>query len=133
MKRSVILSTVCFALSFAGCQSPQASTEGKNSPYTHGNVQLALKQGTTTQAEVLEKFGAPNITAIDSSGQEVWTYEKHATVSAGSESGSYASIIALGASRASSRAQQSSRTMTLIIKFGADKKVSDFKSLITSF
>jgi len=96
-------------------------------------VQLTLKKGVTTQADVLEKFGSPNIATIDASGQEVWTYEKHATVTTGSETGGYGTIILLGAAGNSSRYEQSSRTMTLIIKFDADKKVSDFKSLTTSF
>jgi hypothetical protein len=41
------------------------------SPFTHGNVQLNLKKNETTQAEVLEKFGPPNIATIDASGNEI--------------------------------------------------------------
>jgi hypothetical protein len=104
-----------------------------NSPYTHGNVQLTLRKSVTTQADVLEKFGAPNIATIDASGQEVWTYEKHAVVTSASEGGGYGTIVILGGSGGSSRSEQSSRTMTLIIKFDTDKKVSDFRSMTTSF
>jgi hypothetical protein len=39
----------------------------KNSNLTHGLVQLTLKKDVTTKAEVLETFGAPNITTIDAS------------------------------------------------------------------
>ena len=68
----IILNTSC-------ATAPVDTSETKNSPFTHGNVQLSIKKGITTQAEVLEKFGAPNIATIDSSGYEVWTYQKYAT------------------------------------------------------
>jgi hypothetical protein len=113
-----------------GCVSPSYETASqKNSNLTHGNVQLTLKKGVTTQAEVLEKFGAPNITTIDGEGREVWTYQKHATVGHASEG--YATIVVAGA--AASGFEQSSRTMTLIIKFDSKKTVSDFNSMYSSF
>ena len=120
-------------LCLTGCVSPQPANDAKNSPYTHGNVQLTLKKGITTQTDVLEKFGSPNIATTDASGQEVWTYEKHATVTSGSGSGVYGTVVLLGAAGNSSHYEQSSRTMTLIIKFDSDKKVSNFKSMTTSF
>jgi len=116
------------ALMIAGCVAPSSGNDSNN-PLTHGNVQLNLKTGVTTQAEVLEKFGAPNITTIDGQGREVWSYQRNATVSTASSG--YATIILLGGSR--SGFEQSSRTMTLIIKFGSDKIVSDFNSMSSSF
>ena len=110
----------------AGCAT---SSNRGNSPLTHGNVQLNLKTGVTTQSDVLEKFGSPNITTIDGQGREVWTYQRHATVS--KSSSGYATIILAGGS--ASGFEQSSRTMTLIIKFGPDKVVSDFNSMYSSF
>jgi len=82
---------------------------------------------------VLEKFGPPNIAAIDASGSEIWTYQKNATVTRESSKGGYFTIIVLGGQAGSSGFEQSQKTMTLIIKFGADKKVIDFKSMATSF
>jgi hypothetical protein len=117
----------------ASCATNGPQGEEQSNPFTHGNVQLTLKKGETTQAEVLEKFGAPNVTTIDASGLEVWTYQKYATVSRSHESGAYATVILLGGGQSTSGFEQSSRTMTLIIKFGADKKVTDFKSMATSF
>jgi hypothetical protein len=54
---------------------------------THGMVQMNLRVGTTTQMEVLDSFGGPNITTIDGDGREVWVYDRHATVTADSSSG----------------------------------------------
>lgn len=127
MKRiAIILSAIMF-VAFTGCQTTENTL--KNSPLTHGNVTLNLKTGETTQAEVLELFGPPNIATINAEGNEVWTYQRHATVSRSTEA--YATIVLLGGG--TSGFSQSSRTMTLIIKFDALKKVNDFKSMSSNF
>ena len=54
---------------------------------THGMVQMTLRVGTTTQQEVIENFGGPNITTIDGDGREVWIYDRFATVTASKDSG----------------------------------------------
>ena len=112
---------------------------------THGMVQMTVKVGTTTQAEIIENFGAPNITTIDGSGQEMWVYDRHATVSYDKASGFSIGLLlgggggdvagggGLGFSSKKSKSSQSSRAMTLIIKFDAGKVVSDFRSRSSSF
>lgn len=112
---------------------------------THGMVQMNLRVGATTQMEVLDSFGAPNITTIDGDGREVWVYDRHATVTADSSSGFSIGMLVgaaggdvgagsgLGFGKRKSRSSQSSRTMTLVIKFGPDKRVVDFKSRSSSF
>ncbi|WP_415643629.1 hypothetical protein [Sphingomonas antarctica] len=44
---------------------------------THGMAQMTLHVGQTTQLDVAEAFGAPNITTLDAQGQEVWIYDRH--------------------------------------------------------
>lgn len=112
---------------------------------THGMVQLTLRVGQTSQLEVVEAFGAPNITTLDAQGQEVWIYDRQATVSSSKDSGFSIGMLlgglgggvagggGLGFGKSKSQSSQSMRTMTLIIKFGADKIVSDFKSRSSSF
>jgi len=112
---------------------------------THGMVQMTLKVGETSQLEVAEKFGAPNITTIDGKGQEVWIFNRHATIAA-SKTNSKSFSIGLGfgtggvgggagggVSNSTSGFEQSSRSMTLIIKFNSQKIVSDFRSRSSSF
>ena len=91
------------------------------------------KEGETTQTQVIEAFGAPNITSIDGSGQEVWTYQRHATVAQSSSSSNYWTIILVGGDSHAAGFEQTQRTMTLIIKFGANKVVSDFRSRYSEF
>jgi len=57
-----------------GCATTQP-LDTKPSPFTHGNVQLTIKKGITSQNDILENFGPPNIATIDSEGNEVWTYQ----------------------------------------------------------
>jgi hypothetical protein len=123
------------ASTLVGCATNATNMEGTapNSPYTHGNVQLTLKKGVTTQTEVLEKFGAPNMATVDAEGNEVWTYQKNATVSKANANTTYGTVILFGGSSSSSGFEQSSRTMTLIIKFDDSKKISDFRSMTSSF
>jgi len=127
MKILLIAIVAIAALAASGCQT--AVDSPRNSPLTHGNVTLNLKKGETTQSKVLEIFGPPNIATTDAEGNEVWTYQRHASVSKSSES--FATIVLAGAQ--TSGFSQSSRTMTLIIKFDSQKRVIDFKSMSSSF
>jgi len=105
----------------------------RNSQLTQGNVQLNLAVGKTTKAEVLENFGAPNITTRDGNGQEVWTYQRAAQVSQSSSERGYWTVILAGKSSKASGFESSSRMMTLIIKFDGDDIVTDFKSRESNF
>ena len=140
MIRSILL-----AATFAATVPTGASAKDDPNTLTHGMVQMNLKVGTTTQAQIIEAFGGPNITTIDGSGQEMWVYDRHATVSydktsgfsiglfGGGGGGGGAGLGGLGFSNKKSRSSQSSRAMTLVIKFDANKVVSDFQSRSSSF
>ena len=94
---------------------------------------MKLVVGKTTQTEVLEAFGAPNITTLDAAGNEVWTYRRHASVSAGSGENGYFNILIAGVGSNKASASTSTTSMTLIIMFDATKKVVDLKSMSSSF
>jgi hypothetical protein len=135
MKR--ILYTSLFFIALSGCSTnPIDSDTLQKSNLTAGQVTLTLKKDITTQTDVIEAFGAPNLVTSSADGSEVWTYQKNATVANSSSNSTYATIILLGGSSRSSGFEQSSRTMTLIIKFGdvnGIKKVTDFSSRYSSF
>ena len=105
----------------------------RNSELTHGNVQMQLKPGISTKAEVLESFGSPNITTRDGAGREVWTYQRSAQVAQSSSSSVGWTIILAGGSNSAAGFESSSRMMTLIIKFDAADVVVDFKSRTSNF
>ncbi|MHC5212071.1 MAG: hypothetical protein ACYTG2_15235 [Planctomycetota bacterium] len=111
-----------------GCRSTP-SLRPLNSELTQGNVQLHLVQGQTTKAEVLEVFGAPNLTTRDAEGQEVWTYERSAREA--KSNSAYATVFLAGVGN--SGFEEGSRNMILIIKFDSSDIVSDFSSRYSSF
>jgi hypothetical protein len=142
----IYLAAVLF-LTSASALGAGKKAEPADSPnmLTHGMAQMTLHVGTTTQEEVLNTFGAPNITTLDGEGREVWVYDRQATVSSASGSGFSIGMLVggggggvgaaggFGFGSSKSKATQTQRTMTLIIKFGADKRVVDFKSRSSSF
>lgn len=139
MKNALLTSVAGFFLTvvIAGCApATTAPTTDSANPLTSGNVTLTLRKNQTTQTEVLEVFGAPNLVTSNADGEEVWTYQKHATVASASASSGFATIILAGAQTSRSGFEQSSRTMTLIIKFKEVKGVKtvvDFSSRASSF
>jgi len=120
-------------LFLTGCiTTPQPLTE-RNSKLTQGNVQMSIKVGTTTKAEIIESFGSPNITTRDGSGKEVWTYQRSAQIAQSSSKSGYWTILLAGQSGGSSGFESSSRMITLIIKFNEKDIVADFKSRTSNF
>lgn len=117
----------------SGCASVPEPVDNRNSALTQGNVQLNLEVGKTAKADVLNVFGAPNITTRDASGAEVWSYQRHATVSQSSSSSNFWTILLVGQGSSASGFSQTSRTITLIIKFDKSDIVSDFRSRTSDF
>jgi len=121
------------SLFLTGCvDSPHPVTD-RNSQLTQGNVQLSIQVGKTTKADVLEKFGAPNITTRDSNGKEVWTYQRSGQVTQSSYRSGYWTIFLAGQSSNRSGFESSSRMITLIIKFGSNDIVTAFSSRTSNF
>lgn len=116
----------------AGCSSTKDDST-KDATLTQANVQLNLKKGETTQADVLGAFGAPNIITTDGSGAEVWSYQKNSMTATSSSDGYYATIILAGINSGSGTRNQSTKTATLIIKFDQSKKIKDFKFMSANF
>ena len=104
-----------FFLLLVGCAS-QSATER----LTLGTVQASLHRGMS-QAEVQAALGAPNIISRDSSGREVWTYDKVSK-------------------QATSRffffwqsAESTQRTLTVLITFDENARVEDYTYHSTEF
>lgn len=131
-RRSIF--AVMAALSISACTANgPGPVDQRNSALTQGNVQMNMKVGETTKANVLEVFGAPNITTRDASGSEVWSYQRHARVSQSSSSSNFWTILLVGGGSSAAGFSESSRTMTLIIKFDDNDVVSDFRSRTSDF
>lgn len=84
-------------------------------------TQLTLRKGVTTQAQVLEVLGDPNMVTTDPAGGIVWTYQIDAAVSVLEDGTSFLIIVCEGAS-------QKSPSITLTLAFDASRRVIEFKT-----
>ena len=103
-------------------------------------VRWLLKKNVTTQTEVVEKFGAPNLVTSNSNNEEVWTYQKHATISQVNNMAAGTSLTVAIYNDAKSNnngiMETSTKSLILIVKFkeiGGKKLVTDFSSRYSSF
>lgn len=101
-------------------------------------VSEKLAKGKTTQAEVLENFGAPDIVEKTPEG-DMWAYNRH-TNESGSVGGNvshYISQAALwnwtGMSIGGSQSSSSTKTASLVLYFGKDKKLATYTFRIERF
>lgn len=128
---------VIFVGLLTACTGPIPMSESiSKSNLTSGQVSMTLKKNVTTQAEIVELFGAPNIVTQNADGEDIWTYQRNATVASTTANSSSTEIIFFGRFSQSSGFEQSSHTMTLIIKFkdiNGIKTVVDFSSRNSSF
>src|SRR5262245_31812713 len=92
---------------------------------TLGVVQKTIRAGLT-QDEVVTALGSPNIVTRDAEGRETWVYDKVASEASYSNGGAYGTILILGAGQAAGATSSSQKTLTVAIKFNADRRVETF-------
>lgn len=130
-----------------------SETTATRSALSYGAVTARVVKNKTTQLELLEQFGGPNVSTTDADGTEVWIYERIVTQSdIASQSKNFQGAVNLGVSfgfanwganaggsaSAGNAVVQSSnttstRTLTVIVKFNADKTVKDTSVRATYF
>lgn len=130
IQKSFVLGGVSLFTSCTSILQPVATT---NSGLTQGNVEMNLHAGSTTKAEVLEKFGSPNVVTRDGSGREVWTYQRAMQASQRDTLSGFWTLLLAGQSRKQSGFETTSRMITLIIKFNNHDVVEDFNSRTSNF
>jgi len=134
MKRMLaILAALAF---LSGCSSAGSHLKEVRSDagdrVTVGKVQREIRIGMSS-TEVVEALGSPNIVTTDENRMESWIYDKIATdVSYSNNQGGVWLLIGAvsGTSGANSTSQ---RTLTIVVKFDAEKKVRDFAYHSSSF
>jgi hypothetical protein len=126
-----------FVLSGLACARPPVRSD----PVTAGMAKRSLVQGKTTQVDVLQAFGAPNIVSKNAKGGETWTYERVSYDSSYVQGGLGAigggligsGLLGGGASAGGGSSSSGSRTVTLIIHFDSNEVVSDYRVMETQF
>lgn len=128
--------SLLLAAALAGCataadhQRQLGSTAERE--MTVGVVQKEIRAGMTEE-QVALALGSPNIVTRDAAGNETWIYDKVASEASYSTSQAYGTILILGGGRAAGAAASTQRTLTVVIKFGADRTVETFSYHASKF
>ena len=133
MKKTLLLAALCgIPMSFVACAGAPKSDEPKATDLTVGKVQGEIQIGLSA-AKVIEVLGSPNIITTDEERREVWVYDKVSTERMDASKSSYGTLLILGGSSASRDTTTRQKTLTILIKFDAEKKVRDFAYNYTQF
>jgi outer membrane protein assembly factor BamE (lipoprotein component of BamABCDE complex) len=110
-----------------GCSSSEKPQQKSN--LTMGTVKKRLVRGKTTQADIVQLLGSPNMVTKNSHKEEVWTYSRQ---SYDSESGGFGGgLIVFGGNKAFSSG--SSNSFDLIITFDKDDVVRDYSAVQSQY
>jgi hypothetical protein len=134
-------------------QTPQAQAvsapSAQPSALSYGTVTATVQRGKTTQMDLLQMFGGPNISTTDSDGIETWVYERSVTQTdvasngrssdAAAKLGLFFKSVELGASGSTSQSSSASstttsiRSLTVVVKFNQDRTVKDYSARASYF
>ena len=119
------------------------------SALSYGTVTTAVTKGKTTQLELVQMFGGPNISTLDGDGFETWVYERSVSqTDVASKSQNWQAVANLGVafghvqagvsagggqSQGAASTASSFRSFTAIVKFNADKTVKDYSVRASQF
>jgi len=131
MKKIITIFIFIFPLMLLG--NDFQSFNIKNSNLTQGNVQMKLKVGTTLKSDVLEDFGAPNITTRDGKGYEVWTYQRSGQEFTQEKDDQGFWLLLFSNSSQKNKSASSSRMTTIIMKFDENDILYDYRSRSSNF
>ena len=101
----------------------------QKSNLTPGVAKTKIIKGETTQTQILETFGSPNIITKNKSGNEVWTYDKVSVDKSATEG--YGTLIVVGVTKGDY--SSSARTFTLMIEFDDKEVVKDYSYRSAAF
>lgn len=111
-----------------GCAPSNTDPLPTQSNLTAGMAKKTIVKGQTTQAEVTEIFGPPDL-ITHKDNMQVWTYDK-VRYDVESSNG-YLNVLVAGIGGA--RTRSSSTSTMLIIYFDSNDKVIDYRMSVTRF
>ncbi len=124
-------------------------TQSSASALSYGTVTATVTKGKTTQMDLIQMFGGPNISTIDGDGLETWVYERSVNqtdVASKTQNWQAAANLGVafghvqaggsvggGQSEGASSTASSFRSLTAIVKFNTDKTVKDYSVRASQF
>ncbi len=119
------------------------------SALSYGSVTATVTKGKTTQMDLIQMFGGPNISTIDGDGLETWVYERSVSqtdVASKTQNWQAAANLGVafghiqaggsvggGQSEGAASTASSFRSLTAIVKFNTDKTVKDYSVRASQF
>ena len=131
MKAKSLIYLILITLSTTMCCAtfPKNEDPSEQSRLTVGSVKKEIIKGKTTQAEVLNYFGSPNLVTMNSDGEEVWNYNRMSyTATTGSDGGS---VLFWSGSRAMS--STTTKSFDLILTFDENDIVKNYNVISASY
>lgn len=126
--RAYLILAVLFLIPL-GCATFPQGDPAQSSSLTMGMIKKEIIKGSTTQAEILQKFGSPNLVTKNRSNDEVWNYNRMSYESKTGADG--ASFIFFGGSRAMS--STTSKSFDLMITFDEKDVVKDYSVISAQY
>jgi outer membrane protein assembly factor BamE (lipoprotein component of BamABCDE complex) len=132
----VVIAAGSVAVQLSGCMSAAEHAAALHSTrdrdLTVGVVQREIRYGMS-QSDVASALGSPNIVTREDSGNETWIYDKIATeASRSADSGGWWIILA-GSNKQAGASATTQRTLTVVVKFDAQRRVANFTYHSTKF
>jgi len=124
--KNIAFILICLIIS--GCAPSNTDPLPTESNLTAGMAKKTIVKGETTQAEVTEIFGPPDLITHKDDIQ-VWTYDK-IRYDVESSNG-YLNVLIAG--MGGSRGRSSSTSTMLIVYFDSNDKVIDYRMSVTRF
>lgn len=118
---TLALPLLAILLAAPACQSSRTD-DAQAASLSSGAVKMKIVKGQTTQTEIIEAFGTPDL-VTHKDNQDVWTYDK--TTCDYQKESSYLTVLFAGAG--GDRVRSSSRSTLLIIYFDDRDVVSDYR------
>ncbi|MDA0747764.1 MAG: hypothetical protein O2954_14680 [bacterium] len=113
----------------ASCSFLPKQEPTKSSNLTTGVVKKHITKGKTTQAEILELLGSPNLITMNKNGKEVWNYNRMSFQTIEGSGGG--SLILWGGSKALSTT--TTKSFDLLITFDENSLVKDYSIISATF
>jgi hypothetical protein len=140
-------------------QAKPAAPAGASGPsaLSYGMVTSQVKKGVTTQADLVQLFGGPNIATTDADGTETWVYDRTASTSSTVHDETKkestqnealnlsvyfgfvnlqndpGKVVSQTETNGNTTATHSIKSITVIVKFSPNKTVRDFSVRSSSF
>ncbi|MDR1413999.1 MAG: hypothetical protein LBI56_03630 [Puniceicoccales bacterium] len=130
--RAFLLSGILFFISGCETQPHNYTYAAPPDQITIGTVQRFIRNGMYSY-EVIDVLGAPNMVTKNAEGCETWVYDKIHSEYETRSSSSGLDLILFETGSARRTGSSGERTLTIIIHFDSEAKVSDFSYRTTSF